>query len=480
MKLWKKIAVISCAVVALLFSGIFLTVTHQVKTNYLAHTQAQAARDHSDLLITFLRQIQKTQGKASEAETKYIFSQQGDQTSVLAREGKLLVSHIPFDPQQLLQTPEDGSTPMLMTEVEGIPYLLYGSWLSPFGPEDPGFSLYTVIDLTELYGEIRHMALTTAGSMGAAMLLGLIAIVAIVYITMRPLERLNTAAGRIAEGNYEERIGIHRKDEIGELSQSFDRMADSVQSTVSDLQEQNRRQKLFIGAVSHEFKTPLTSLLLNADSLQNTYMTQEEQQDAFSNIEKQCKWLQKMTGSLLQLLSSRPGQEPEPADLDLDGASPFFRADKLYFYFYDGRYDRMKEAVIHIHKNARHEDGSYEASMSIRYSTPTGRSCDVHYSGNVLYSDMLIRFSFLNRYNKLEQDLLYIFNPLELRDYTDGLLCGISSTDLMPCAFKCLVTLSPEEDLQSLRSHLMLTPKELHRWQKMNMFIVDNNAQGPL
>ena len=67
---------------------------------------------------------------------------------------------------------------------------------------------------------------------------------------------------------------------------------------------------------------------------------------------------------------------------------------------------------------------------------------------------MLIRFSFVNRYNPLEEDLLYIFNPLELRDSTDGLLCGISSADLMPCAFKCLVTLHPQEHTEEFKKRL--------------------------
>lgn len=161
--------------------------------------------------------------------------------------------------------------------------------------------------------------------------------------------------------------------------------------------------------------------------------------------------------------------------MDYSGESPFFKADQLYFYFYDGRYGRLKEAIIHIHKNTMNEDGCYEASMSIRSSTPTGRSSEVYYNGSVLYSDMLIRFNFINKYNKLEQDLLYIFNPLELRDFTEGLLCGISTTDLMPCAFRCLVSILPGENYEEIKQHLMITNKELKRWQKLNMLIVDNN-----
>lgn len=179
---------------------------------------------------------------------------------------------------------------------------------------------------------------------------------------------------------------------------------------------------------------------------------------------------------LNQLTDYRPAEKQLiPAPSAYAGRSPFFQAERLYFYFYDGRYNRLKDGVIHIHKNDARE-GNYEASLSISSVTPTGRSSEVYYSGKVVYSDMLIRFSFVNQYNTLEEDLLYIFNPLELRDFTEGLLCGISSADLMPCAFKCLVTLAPQETTESLKQHLLLTPKELRRWQKLNMLIVDNRG----
>ena len=154
--------------------------------------------------------------------------------------------------------------------------------------------------------------------------------------------------------------------------------------------------------------------------------------------------------------------------------SPFFEAKQLYFYFYDGRYKRLKDGVIHIHKT-EDPSGMCDAFLSIRSVSASGRSSEIRYTGKVVYSDMLIRFSFVNQYNSLEEDLLYIFNPLELRDFTEGLLCGISSADLMPCAFKCLVTLNPQEPDDALKNSLLFTTKELKRWQKLNMLVVDNS-----
>ena len=180
--------------------------------------------------------------------------------------------------------------------------------------------------------------------------------------------------------------------------------------------------------------------------------------------------------SLAELADYRPEEEapPQPAP-EASGKSPFYQAERLYFYFYDGRYNRLKDGVIDIHKGDA-ADGDYKASLSISAVTPTGRSSKIYYTGSVVYSDMLIRFSFVNQYNKLEEDLLYIFNPLELRDFTEGLLCGISSADLKPCAFKCLVTLAPQEPTEELKARLLVTRREMHRWQKLNMWMVDNNG----
>ena len=181
--------------------------------------------------------------------------------------------------------------------------------------------------------------------------------------------------------------------------------------------------------------------------------------------------LEVQPGQLVDL----PVQEEEGDRLPSanSGISPFFQARRLYFHFYDGRYKRLKDGIIDIYER-ENAPGNYEATLSISAVTPTGRSSEIYYTGKVVYSDMLIRFSFVNQCNALEEDLLYIFNPLEIRDSTDGLLCGISSADLMPCAFKCLVTLTPQEHTEHFKQQLLITKKELQKWQKLNMLMVDN------
>ena len=72
---------------------------------------------------------------------------------------------------------------------------------------------------------------------------------------------------------------------------------------------------MFIGGVTHEFKTPLTTVILNADTLQNAYMDEEERQTALSYIERQCKWLERMTQKLLKLITLKQDIELKPSSV---------------------------------------------------------------------------------------------------------------------------------------------------------------------
>lgn len=91
-------------------------------------------------------------------------------------------------------------------------------------------------------------------------------------------------------------------------------------------------------------------------------------------------------------------QPPKPVPLPYAhnsmNQSPFYQAQRLYFY--DGRYNRLKDGIINIHRRDE-ENGYYEATLTISAVTPTGRSSNIYYSGKVVYSDMLIRFSFVNQ-----------------------------------------------------------------------------------
>ncbi|KPU42789.1 alkaline phosphatase synthesis sensor protein PhoR [Oxobacter pfennigii] len=72
-------------------------------------------------------------------------------------------------------------------------------------------------------------------------------------IIIRPLYNINKIARDISRGEFEKRVAIYSKDEIGELAESFNYMADSLQNL-----EAMRRE--FIANISHELRSPITSI----------------------------------------------------------------------------------------------------------------------------------------------------------------------------------------------------------------------------
>ncbi len=95
---------------------------------------------------------------------------------------------------------------------------------------------------------------------GALLLAGGAAIIAAAGVSwwisrriVQPISRLSAASGHIAAGHYESRLPVETGDELGELTHSFNRMAEALAQTEA------ARQQL-IGDVSHELKTPLASI----------------------------------------------------------------------------------------------------------------------------------------------------------------------------------------------------------------------------
>ena len=70
------------------------------------------------------------------------------------------------------------------------------------------------------------------------------------------------ASRRIAEGEYEHRVSIHTRDELGMLASSFNTMAEKLE------QVETMRRRL-IGDVAHELRTPLTVIKGSMEALQD-------------------------------------------------------------------------------------------------------------------------------------------------------------------------------------------------------------------
>lgn len=122
------------------------------------------------------------------------------------------------------------------------------------------------------------------------------------YLT-QSIHKLNAVSQRIANGNYSERTHIESQDEIGELSKSFDEMAEMNEKTIHQLQESVIQKEEFMGSFSHEVKTPMTAILGFADLLRTCDCDEQTRQKAAQYIYTEGKRLEKLSYTLMDLLA---------------------------------------------------------------------------------------------------------------------------------------------------------------------------------
>ena len=79
-------------------------------------------------------------------------------------------------------------------------------------------------------------------------------------------------------------------------------MADAVEQHTEALSERNERQQMFINDLSHELKTPITSILLNSETLLKRRVSREEQMNALASIYDQGQWLERLSQKLMTLV----------------------------------------------------------------------------------------------------------------------------------------------------------------------------------
>jgi signal transduction histidine kinase len=152
--------------------------------------------------------------------------------------------------------------------------------------------------VTAAAGELSKRLLEAGG---AALVVALLLILLISRSLTRPLTQLAGAAEDIAAGNYSRRVRIRGHDEIGMLGVAFDRMAEAVERA-------RKIQREFLANVSHELKTPLTSLFGFSQALVDGSLTNEaERTRAATIIHEESERVLRMAQELLDLARVEAG-----------------------------------------------------------------------------------------------------------------------------------------------------------------------------
>lgn len=218
-----------------------------------------------------------------------------------------------------------------------IAYEVHGDVLEYMTPVQSGQGQLGVIHFqTSVSSQHRfYRSMQKLFWIAGAIVLGVSFIFGILYMNRQAsaIRRLKQATDRIRRGDYLETPSLRRKDELGELSSGIFDMNQAIQTHVLSLQEEQakllatleklrileKQQKDFIHNISHEFKTPLTSIRAYADLLHMYPDDPSLIQDAQKSIAKEAGRLYELVERVLHLASAEQYEfDHHPEEVELE------------------------------------------------------------------------------------------------------------------------------------------------------------------
>ena len=304
MRLYAKFFVCATLVIsiALLFSGyLLITYSHESalsreagraitgyqydKFTAQAGLIAYADMLRDDIPVNILRQISSDLNGLS---------------AFLTEDKTLLYSELPLQTDfAILEDVSDNSHVHRFQEMDGEHYIIVCGKLTQ---NDVTLYLLIATNISDVLAQKEQMTMSFAWVYIITILFSMVVILVLSAIITNPIKKMSKAAAGIAQGLYNERLPVSSGDEIGDLSHSFNIMADAVLDRINELSENARQKEDFVAGFAHELKTPLTSVIGYADMLYQKKLTDDQVKDAAWYILNEGLRLEALSLKLIDLI----------------------------------------------------------------------------------------------------------------------------------------------------------------------------------
>lgn len=145
------------------------------------------------------------------------------------------------------------------------PVLIVGTHISI--AQNPNYGLFTVYDMTDSSATIAHINFVLFGGFCALLTVVLSVVWFVTRFVVRPITQTAITAERLAAGDLDQRVSVKGEHQAARLGISFNRMADSLQEKIVQLERLSTLQQRFVSDVSHELRTPLSTVRLGTELL---------------------------------------------------------------------------------------------------------------------------------------------------------------------------------------------------------------------
>lgn len=141
-----------------------------------------------------------------------------------------------------------------------------------------------------------------------------------------------------------------------------------------------------------------------------------------------------------------------------------------YMYAYDGKRKRVMKSVLEEFQTSDAETIAVQLFYDVEDLKNPGK-CNVIYSGDVKKFDLCHNYNLQNQSNSMEQIWICSLNGLSQNNSQIGILAGLNSVTMSPCARKILISPSSRKETEIL-PELLLTKEDVQLFKKQNAFTV--------
>ena len=164
------------------------------------------------------------------------------------------------------------------------------------------YYLESIYPIENVYKSRDYMISSFMGITLVIIAMGIFIARKVSYWITGSLTRLAETARAIASGDLSERVNIKSDDEIGQLADDFNRMADQVSENINKLENAMQRQEEFMASFAHEMRTPMTSIIGYADLMRSQELPPDMRRQAANYIFTKKKRLESLSNKLLDII----------------------------------------------------------------------------------------------------------------------------------------------------------------------------------
>ena len=309
------------------------------------------------------------------------------------------------------------------------------------------------------------------------------------YNMVRPLRQMAQAAKSFGAGDFSSRVPVTSQDEIGQLAIAFNNMADSLATS-----EGTRRS--FIANVSHELKTPMTTIAGFIDGILDGTIPPDRQGYYLNIVSTEVRRLSRLVQSMLALSRIDSGelrmnkqrfdltnilistlltfeQKIGDRNIRVEGLE---EADTI---FVDGDPDMIHQVVYNLIENAvkfTNEGGYIRISLS---DAPDRTTLEIRNSGQGIQPDELPHI--FERFYKTDKSRSKDKNGMGLGLYIVKTILRLHGGDITAASETgsyCSFTLWLPKEKESIQPKLKDKTEKKDKGDKPNKEKKDGTAQG--